>query len=194
MEEHKIEFIFIPPVFGKKNQLCTTNTISRWYRFAKTKIKQEFKEQLEGWFLPLWEDTPYLQAEIEYTILRKDGKNIDSDSFSVSCFKWLRDILAENNYLVDDNLVRQIMNPTRLHVEGSVETSVHVIITLKQRFHMEVNDLKRLVSNLSEDLAKVDMEDGEHSKAASARVRKTLGEIKNAVPQLRRDLIALDKG
>ncbi len=56
---------------------------------------------------------------------------------------------------------------------------------------MTVSELKNIVHNLQLDLEKVDGE--EHMKPASARVRKALGEIKNATPELRRSLIELDK-
>ena len=186
-----MSFIFTPPSFGTKNQLCTTNTISKWYRFNKTKIKQEFNSEITEWHLPEWTDNPYTKAEIVFTILKKDGKNIDSDSFSVSCYKWLRDLVVIQGYLVDDNDVVQIMNPTLLHVEGSVETSVRVVITFKEKYIMTVDELKALIDAIQKDLTIVDGD--VHKKSASARVRKALGEIKNAVPQLRRDLVELDK-
>ena len=191
MVEHKIEFIFTPPTFGKKNDLCTMNTYSRWGRFAKTKIKHEFQTLITEWCLPEWEDNPYLSAEIEYTILRRNGKNIDSDALCGFTYKILQDMLVLNSYLVDDNKVKVIMNPTLLHVEGAVETSVRVEIHLKERYIMTVTELKLLVNNLQLDLEKVDSD--QHVKTASARVRKALGEIKNATPELRRALIILDK-
>ncbi len=193
MEEHKIDFIFTPPVFGKKNELCSLNNLSRWYRFAKTKIKQDFKTQLGEWFLPQWEDqNPFTQAEIEYTILRKDGKKLDSDNLTI-VYKWLQDFLVEQNYMIDDDSIKVILNPTCLYVEGSVETSVRVSITLKKRFKMTITELKATIDLIKADLEKIDTADGEHGKPASMRVRKMLVELKNATPELRRDLIALDK-
>ena len=56
---------------------------------------------------------------------------------------------------------------------------------------MSIEELKALVEKLAEDLENVAGEN--HVKSASARVRKGLGEIKNATAQLRRDLVALDK-
>ncbi len=191
METHSLQFTFIPPAFGKKNQLCTTNTISKWYRFAKTKIKQEFQVELTEWFLPEWEDNPYTKADIEFTVLRKDGKNLDSDSFSVSAYKWLRDMLVTNGYLIDDNMVKQTMHPTLLHVEGNIETSVRVEITLYERYEMTVEELRATVDILQAEMEKVGGEG--HVKNASGRVRKILGEIKNATPELRRELVDLDK-
>ena len=190
MEGHKIQFVFVPPAFGKKNELATLNNISRWFKFAKTKMKDQFKSELSEWSLPPWEDdNPFTKAEIEYTILRKDGKKIDSDNLAFS-YKWLQDLLVENGYMVDDDKIRVVLNPTQLHVEGSVETSVRVTITLKERYIMTVPELKALITSIASDLENVGED---HVKAASARVRKALGEIKNATPQLRRDLVDLDK-
>ena len=190
MEEHEIKFIFVPPSFGiRKPTLATLNNVTRWWGFAQTKMKQEFKTELTEWSLPPWEENPYTKAEIEYTILRSNGFKLDSDNLAFS-YKWLQDLLVENGYMVDDDKIRVVLNPTQLHVEGSVETSVRVTITLKERYIMTVPELKALITSMASDLENVGED---HVKAASARVRKALGEIKNATPQLRRDLVDLDK-
>jgi len=190
MEEHVIHFVFVPPYFGKKkSQLVTLNNISKWWNFAKTKLKAEFKTDLSDWSLPPWENNPYSKAEIEYTIRRKDGYKIDSDNLAFP-YKWLQDLLVENGYLIDDDKIRVVLNPTQLHVEGSVETSVACSITLYERYQMTIEELSVKVNQLSSELEKVGGEN--HVKAASLRARKLLGEIKNATPQLRADLRDLD--
>jgi len=191
MEEHVIRFVFVPPSFGAKNpQLCTLNNVSKWWKFAKTKLKAEFKTDLSDWSLPPWEDNPYTKAEIEYTIRRKDGKKIDSDNLAFP-YKWLQDLLVENGYMVDDDKIRVVLNPTQLHVEGSVETSVACNITLYERYDMTIDELKAKVDALQKELLNVGGD--AHIKNACARARGILGEIKNATPQLRRDLVELDK-
>ena len=191
MGEHKIDFIFVPPSFGiRKPELVTLNNVTRWWKFAKTKIKDEFKSEISEWNLPEWDDNPFTKAEIEYTILRKDGYKLDSDNLAFT-YKWLQDVLVENSYLIDDDKIRVVLNPTQLHVKGNVETSVRVTITLIERYTMTIEELKALVQKLSEDLVHVG--DEGHNKRASARVRKGLGELKNATAQLRRDLVELDK-
>ena len=194
MEERKLEFIFTPPSFGiRKPELATLNNVTKWWGFAQTKMKQEFKAVLTDWSLPTVEDdNPYLKAEIEYTILRKNGIKIDSDNLAFS-YKWLQDLLVENGYMVDDDKIRVVLNPTRLRVEGNIETSVHVTIRLYERYEMTIDELKALIDVIQFDLEKVDTEDGSHGKPASMRIRKALGEIKNATPELRRALIERDK-
>jgi len=191
MGEHKINFVFVPPSFGiRKPELVTLNNVTRWWKFAKTKIKDEFKAEISEWNLPEWDDNPFTKAEIEYTILRKDGYKLDSDNLAFT-YKWLQDVLVENCYLVDDDKIRVVLNPTQLHVEGNVETSVRVAITFMEMNIMTITELKALVESLAIDLDNVG--DIDHNKRASARVRKALGEIKNATAQLRRDLVELDK-
>jgi len=192
MVERKIEFIFIPPYFGiKKPTLATLNNVTRWFGFAQTKMKQEFKTVLTDWSLPTVEDdNPYLKAEIEYTILRKNGIKIDSDNLAFS-YKWLQDLLVENGYLVDDDKVKVVLHPTQLRVEGNIETSVRVVIHLKEKYIMTIEELKATIDILQAELEKVGGVD--HHKPASRRVRKILGEIKNAVPELRREMVILDK-
>jgi hypothetical protein len=56
---------------------------------------------------------------------------------------------------------------------------------------MTVEELKSKIEDLQNELEKVG--GSEHVKAASKRCRVLLGEIKLAVPNLRRELIELDK-
>ena len=192
MEEQVIEFTFVPPYFGiKKPTLATLNNITKWITFAQTKMKTEFKATLSDWSLPIWEENPYQSAEIEYTILRKNGRKIDSDNLAFS-YKWLQDLLVENQYMVDDDSIKVTLHPTQLKVPGEVETSVHVKITLLRRYKMTIDELREKVEALDNDLRE-SVGRGQHNKKASFRVRQILGEIKNAVPQLRRDLVDLDK-
>lgn len=188
MEE--IEFIFTPPTFGKKQELCSLNNLSRWYRFQKTRIKSDFKEMLGDWFLPEWEENPYTKAEISYTILRKDNRKFDSDNLTI-IYKMLQDFLVEQNYISDDDHVKITLNPTQLNVEGSVETSVLVNIILKDRYTMTLEDLKENSEKLNEEMQTLFSD--KRTKTGSARIRKILVDIKKATPQLNRDLIALDK-
>ena len=192
MQEKTIRFVFVPPSFGKKKpQLITLNNVTKWWKFAKTKLKDEFKTELSEWHLPEWGDNPYTKAQIEYTIQRKDGKKIDSDNLAFP-YKWLQDLLVENQYLVDDDKIRVVLNPTLLHVEGSVETSVLCRIILFERYEMTIDELRDTVASL-QIMLQTQIGEGQHVKSASAKVRKLLGEIKNATPQLRRDLVELDK-
>ena len=184
-------FIIVPPVFGKKAELCSLNNMSRWYRFQKTKIKQEFKEYLEAWFLPLWDDCVFTKAEISYTVLRKDAKKLDADNLTI-IYKWFQDLLVENSYLSDDDKVKVILNPTILNAEDSeFETSVLISVKLTEKYTMTIEELKAKAEALNIALSKVG--DEHHVKSASGRARKILGEIKNATPELRRQLVALDK-
>ena len=192
MEEQVIEFTFVPPYFGKKKPtLATLNNVTKWFGFAQTEMKEEFKTTLSDWSLPPWEENPYQSAEIEYRILRKNGRKIDSDNLAFS-YKWLQDLLVENQYMVDDDSIKVTLHPTQLKVPGEVETSVHVKITLLRRYTMTIDELRDKVATLQIEL-QTRVGQGQHVKSASANVRKILGEIKNAVPQLRRDLVELDK-
>ena len=94
--------------------------------------------------------------------------------------------------MVDDDSTKVTLHPTQLNVPGGVETSVHVKITLLRRYTMTVDELRDKVATLQIEL-QTRVGQGQHIKSASANVRKILGEIKNAVPQLRRDLVELDK-
>jgi hypothetical protein len=57
---------------------------------------------------------------------------------------------------------------------------------------MTIEELRSMLHSLESNLAEVGGE--RHNKSASARARLILGKIKNATPQLRKELIELDKG
>ncbi len=56
---------------------------------------------------------------------------------------------------------------------------------------MTLDELREVVMQLQYELENVGDED--HNKSASLRARKILIEIKKATPQLRKDLVELDK-
>ena len=56
---------------------------------------------------------------------------------------------------------------------------------------MTIEELKQAAGNLVAELENVGGEN--HVKAACGRARMILGDLKNATPQLRRDLKSLDK-
>jgi len=56
---------------------------------------------------------------------------------------------------------------------------------------MTIEELRSILHSLETNLAEVG--EDSHNKSASARARMLLGKIKNATPQLRKELIELDK-
>lgn len=193
MEEWDIDIVFAPAMLGlkrKSDEAATNNNLSRWWKQSKTRIKNQFQEDMREWYIPEHDDNPYLWAEIHFTILRTNFKKMDSDAFGASTYKWAIDLLTTQGYLLDDDKCRVVLNPTRLGVEGTLETSIHMQVKFKERFEMTVEELKETVRILNQELERVGGED--HVKAASGRARMILGELKNATPQLRRDLKTLD--
>ena len=189
-----ITVMFPPAMLNRKKKesiLCLTNNISLWWKHSKTRIKNEFKDILKQWYLPEWQDNPYERAEIHFTVLRANGKKLDADSMAPSTFKWSMDTLVEQGYLVDDDKVKLVLHPTRLNQKNQNETMVLMQVKLEEQYKMTVNELREKIEQLKEDLESVGGE--KHVKAASARVRKILGEIKNATPGLRRELVDMDK-
>ncbi len=190
-----IDVVFVPAMMGykrKSDEIASTNNLSKWWKQSKTRIKNEFQNHLKEWVLPTYMDNPYRWAEIHFTILRTNGKGIDSDALGPSTYKWAIDVLTHQGYIIDDDKCRVVLNPTELHVPGLIETQVRMQIKLKEQFTMTVTELRDAVATLQIEL-QTRVGEGQHVKAASANVRKILGEIKNATPQLRRDLVELDK-
>jgi hypothetical protein len=127
----KFELTFTPPKVGSgksKNQYCTNNNIPVWYRFLKTKIKNEFKESIKQWYVPVAENT-FRRATVTFQIKRDSGRKIDSDAFGVSAYKWFIDSLTEQGWLKDDDCVRIILEPAILNCDAN-ETQIHVKVEL----------------------------------------------------------------
>jgi len=193
-EEFDIDIVFTPAMLGlkrKSDEIASTNNLSKWWKQSKTRIKESFKNTLKEWYLPEWDDNVYRKAEVHFTILRTNQRKMDADSLGASTFKWSIDCLTEQGYIVDDDQVKVVLNPTLLSQEGNVETSVRMQVKLLERFEMTIQELREKIAALSAELENVGGEN--HIKNASKRARKILGEIKNATPQLRRDLVELDK-
>ncbi len=194
MQEYDLEIVFTPAMIGSKKksqEVCSTNNISRWWRHSKTKIMNQFKQDMREWFIPEWQDNPYRYAEIHFTILRTNNRKMDPDSLGPSTYKWTIDLLTELNYIIDDDQCMVVLHPTELNCDGTIETSVRMQIKLFERVSMTIDELKEAANNLVAELEQVGGEN--HVKAASGRARMILGDLKNATPQLRRDLKSLDK-
>ncbi len=194
MQEYDLDIVFTPAMIGSKKrsqEVCSTNNISRWFRHSKTKIMNQFKQDMREWFIPEWKDNPYRSAEIHFTILRTNNRKMDPDSLGPSTYKWSIDLLTEQGMIIDDDQCTVVLHPTKLNCPGTIETSVRMQVKFIQRIEMTVEELKVAVKALAYELKDIGGEN--HIKAASARARMILGDLKNAVPQLRRDLKDLDK-
>lgn len=194
MQEYDLEIVFTPAMLGlkrKSDEVASTNNLSKWWTFSKTKIMNSFKSEMKNWFIPEFEDNPYRWAEINFTILRTNNRKMDPDSLGPSTYKWTIDLLTEQGYIVDDDRCRVILHPTELNCKGTIETSVRMQIKLFERIEMNIDELKVVATQLVTELENVGGDN--HVKAACGRARMILGDLKNATPQLRRDLKDLDK-
>jgi len=151
----------------------------------------QFKQDMREWFIPEWLDNPYRYAEIHFTILRTNNRKMDPDSLGPSTYKWTIDLLTELNYIIDDDQCMVVLHPTELNCDGTIETSVRMQIKLFKRIEMTIEELKIVATQLVAELENVG--NGNHVKAACGRVRMILGDLKNATPELRRNLKDLDK-
>ncbi len=139
-KEFDLEIVFTPAMLRRKTKsdvLCTVNNMNLWFRHSKTKIKDSFKHDMKEWYLPEYKGIPHRWAEIHFTILRSNGRKIDSDALSSGTYKWTQDLLVELKYLIDDDQTRLVLNPTQLHCEGTIETSVRMQVKFydKEQMH-----------------------------------------------------------
>jgi hypothetical protein len=131
-----IDIVFVPAKIGGKkhsNTHALANNVALWYRYSKTKIKNDFKARMKEWSLPIYESEPHDEAEVHFQIFRDSNRKIDSDSMSISTFKWALDLLVEQGYLSDDDRVKIVLHPTKLDKDSKVkyiETMVHMQVKL----------------------------------------------------------------
>ena len=129
--EYDLEWICPFPTIGKgkkANQLCTVNNLPYFYRYGITRIKNTFKEQLKEWYIPKHTGEPTRSALVIFRIKRKNKKRIDPDSAALPQ-KWIADVLVEQGYLIDDDQIRYILEPTEYSCEG-VDTSIYCRVKL----------------------------------------------------------------
>jgi len=109
-----------------KEQLCSLNNYSKWGRFAKTKIKTEYKELLKEFYIPTNNNKPYRNLEIEFQILRHNKRKVDADNLAFN-HKWFIDSLVETSWLTDDDQVTIILVPSK-YVANINETQFKIFV------------------------------------------------------------------
>ena len=91
-------------VTGKYSEiLATLNNISKWYRWSKTKIKDEYKSGLKEYYIPE-PDNVHDSLTIDYRIIRHTNRTVDKDNI-IFALKWLADTLEELGYVKNDKVV-----------------------------------------------------------------------------------------
>ena len=83
--------------------ICTLNNVSSWIKFAKTQIKNDYKNMLKEYILPEPEKE-YDSILIHYRILRHTKQKLDKDNV-VFALKWIADAMEELGYIKDDKVV-----------------------------------------------------------------------------------------
>lgn len=189
-----IEFTFTPEKIGigkHKEKLALINTMQFFYRYGFTRIKNSFKNRMKEWYVPLYDGPPFTEAKFEYTILRHNNRNIDSDSIAGLYTKWLQDVFVEQEYLVDDNRTTVVLNPAQMNTEH-METRIYVKITLSGEVKMDIDEMIGLIREADKLVTQL-FEQGNYKKSDSKKLRKIMVEIKKGVPSFRQALIEEDK-
>jgi len=131
----EVTFTLPPPKIGKgkwKNEYALLNNVAKWYRYGKTRIKNEFKEQIKDWFLEKNQGEVFTEGEISFQILRNTKRRIDADAMSLAG-KWVLDTFVERGYLIDDNKVKVIHEIPILGVTEQNETLIKVTMKMKRK-------------------------------------------------------------
>ncbi|MCF6330274.1 MAG: hypothetical protein L3I99_01845 [Sulfurimonas sp.] len=92
-------------------QLCTLNNFSRWGRWAKKDIKNQYKKLLREFFIPETKSEPLDKITIEFSILRHNKRKVDIDGLIYN-IKFILDLLQEMKWISDDDQVTSILKPS----------------------------------------------------------------------------------
>jgi len=123
---------------GKKSkQVVSLNNIHQWLRFHKSKISNEYKNQLKDWYIPENPNPKYESIDIQFELKRHNKRVLDSDNLGI-IIKWTIDaIKGEKNdkegskWLIDDDKVFYNVVPAILD-ETLLETEIKVTVYKKE--------------------------------------------------------------
>ena len=124
--EKILEFrVGVPKILsGKgKGRLVSLNTIPLWYRYQKTKIKNQFKDAIKDWFIPK-SDKRYKSGSIVFKLYRPTKVKLDADG-QIFAYKWIADALVEQGWFLDDDKITFVLEPV-VHDVNKVETEIKV--------------------------------------------------------------------
>lgn len=114
----------------KSKQILSLNNMSKWFRYSKTKLKNDYKSILLDLYLPEPPEKPYHEVYIHYRVLRHNKIRIDSMNVVPWSDKWLVDTLVEMGWLVDDDKVHHVIEPAEFR-EGINETLLQIEVGIK---------------------------------------------------------------
>lgn len=107
--ERRIEFPRYEPK-TKTHILATPNTASKWLRFHKKSIRDNFTSHLREFVIPE-PAVMYKYLHIDYRLVRHNNRKIDADSASYA-IKWFNDLLEDMGYIKDDKDITVASFPT----------------------------------------------------------------------------------
>ena len=125
-KEPILSFVIPVPLvgFGKhKTNLCTNNNIHIWYRYYKTKIKNQLRDTLSNWMVPK-SDLKAKSGNIHFTLLRPNARRLDADSITLTG-KMITDFIVDQGWLMDDDNLHFHYHPVVIE-RDRVETEIRV--------------------------------------------------------------------
>ena len=114
----------VVPSGMRKGQVITLNNLSRIHWASLSKAKNQFKQALQGWFLPRNEGEAYQSLTIVIKPLRHTRMRYDVSNTALAV-KWLEDSLTDLGWVDDDCRNTIILEPAE-YVEGLNETMLKI--------------------------------------------------------------------
>jgi len=112
-------FQFNTPCPKYKEWVISLNNISKWHRFHQSKIKNQYKENLQSWYIPTPEKE-YKSMYVEFHLMRHNKRVLDSDNLGF-IIKWTLDAIKETEnkelgikWLKDDDQITYKVVPAKL--------------------------------------------------------------------------------
>lgn len=122
-----------------QNQVISLNNIEKWYRFHKSKIKNQYKQNLKDFYIPT-PDKTYEGIVIDFKLYRHNGKTLDSDNMGF-IIKWTIDAIKEINWetQIINGKEKTVKNPGWIIDDDNVEYSVTPAVLDRSLLETEVN-------------------------------------------------------
>lgn len=129
------EFSTSIPTYGtlKKRKIPTLNNVQEWFRFFKSKLKNEYQDNLLSFAIPSCNIVPLDGCFIYFQIKRPNKRTLDADNIGF-IVKWTIDAIKVSNWIKDDNKVSYYVGEA-IEDKTLLETSLEIKVYERMNTH-----------------------------------------------------------
>lgn len=118
----------LPKGRGKnKNKIASLNELPKWHWNDVSKVKKQYKDVISDWYIGDPNGEPLESMAIVFKLKRHNGRILDSDNIGF-IIKWTIDAIKESGWLVDDDQITYLVEPSVLDrelIESTIEVACY---------------------------------------------------------------------